>query len=605
MIQEAVITPLAQPPASDRPLRLASALNLRRDLYLFVDFVQREGLKRAHRTNGVPKGPALKLTKILSWAPESGWVQENGEGLYSDLISRLARSLGIVDFDVKGTYAGYSSTEASYPDNEIEVKTQRFREWLASDPLTKEREILDKLAETMDNEFFNASELFPYEDRFAGFGCATGPASRMKLPAIRKQLLAMLAELPANVWLPVTGLIEHVKATAPDLILAPRLCQRPLDEWEERARKRGNKSVQHLDERYQNFTEATGTEWPTRKETTLTEKTPDVFRRVEGRYLQYFLQQVPYLCGFVDLAMLTAEQPRKSRRRDRSNPDELSPPLDCVGAFRITPRLRQVVQGDPALQRVGLTVLPNFDVLVEAPSWPDAQLAALSPWCVRLKEDGPTHLLRLDRKKALTCLASQPSPPSLRSTLAQMSDKPLPANVATELDAWCGHAQKLTLYENVTLVEVRGELRGEVRAELGQLVIDDRPKGFLLASDGTRALSVLEQRQRVPQEVRHPAKRFGTCAGPLGSPLPKAEARPPQPALPARKRARISVQDMVAYRVQDADLLSAIQQALARSGRSCHLLADEGLLMFEVSELPHVRSALKHLETRFDVQLER
>ena len=177
--------------------------------------------------------------------------------------------------------------------------------------------------------------------------------------------------------------------------------------------------------------------------------------------------------------------------------------------------------------------------------------------------------------------------------------------MAAELDAWCGHAQKLTLYENVTLVEVRGELRGEVRAELGQLVIDDRPKGFLLVSDGTRALSVLEQRQRVPQEVRHPAKRFGTCAGPLGSPLPKAEARPPQPALPVRKRARISVQDMVAYRVQDADLLSAIQQALARSGRSCHLLADEGLLMFEVSELPHVRSALKHLETRFDVQLER
>ena len=84
-------TPL--PPSALKGLELhpASAVDLRRDLYLFVDFVRREGIKRAHRSNGIPKGPALKLAKLLSWADEAESIARDGEGDWSDYVSRLAR----------------------------------------------------------------------------------------------------------------------------------------------------------------------------------------------------------------------------------------------------------------------------------------------------------------------------------------------------------------------------------------------------------------------------------------------------------------------------------------------------------------------------------
>lgn len=568
-------------------LHLASSVNLRRDLYRFVDFVRVEGLKRSHRGNNIPKTAALKLAKVLSYEPEAETVQADGTGHWSDIVSRIARQLGLVTFDVEGQYAGYSSTEPSYPDNHVKVAAKRFGEWLSKSPIAKERAILDILIEVTNNEFFHHASLFENASRFDSFGCATGPASRMALPVIRKQLLEMLADLPPNEWLSMTSLIDHLERVAPNLILAPELLRRPLSKWELRIPKRGEKIVEEFDERYQNFREI---ERKARygEGTQLTEKSPKVFHRVEGRYLQYFLQEIPFLCGFVDLAPAPASK------------DGLSPPLETVRAFRLTPRLQQVLRSDPALGRVSVTVLANFEVLVEAPSWPDRELDVLAPWCVPLKEDGPTCLLRLDRNRVLGFVAKKPDAAPIKLTLERIVSKPLPTNVVSELDAWCGHAQKLSVFENVLVVELRGPDPSALRSELGALVLDDRPQNFLITKDPERAIAVLEQRQRVPRVVQHNPAHFGACDGPLGAPAPRSKVAS---KTPAKKRVALETEDLVGYRSDDQDFLSALHKAIVAAGSTCHWLKQDKQVVIKATDLPHVRSILKELGKRFDVEL--
>jgi hypothetical protein len=568
-------------------VRSAGSVDLRRDLYRFVDFVRLEGLKRAHRDNSIPKGAATKLARLLSHAPEVEHVESAGRGYWSDVVSRIARQLGLVNFDVEGVYAGYSSTEPSFPDNHVKVEAARFQQWLAKTPTAKERAILDALIEMTPNEFFHWATLFPGGSRFDSFGCAVGPASRMDLVAIRKALLAMLADLPTSEWLPASALIDHLRACAPNLIVDPALRKRPLSEWEKHPMRRGERPVEHLDERYGNFREYLGEGRHSGKEVQLTEETPDVFVRVEGRYLQYFLEEVPFLCGFVDLALAPASK------------DKLSPPLESVRALRLSTRLRQVLRGEASLEKVSVTVLPNFDVLVEAPSWPDRELDLLAPWCVTLKEDGPTFLLRLDKKRVLASTAAKPDAPPVHSVLERIVSKPLPANVVSELDAWCGHAQKLSVFENVLLVELRGPDRAAVCRELGELVIDDRAENFLIARDPARAIAVLEQRQRAPRVIQHAADRFGVCDGPLGGSVRRSKAAP---KVPARKRVRLTRDDLVGFRADDPDLLPALHNALLAAGHACWWLKQEGLVVIGASDLPQVRATLKRLSDRFEIE---
>lgn len=176
----------------------------------------------------------------------------------------------------------------------------------------------------------------------------------------------------------------------------------------------------------------------------------------------------------------------------------------------------------------------------------------------------------------------------------------LPANVASELEAWCGHAQKLTVFEDVALVELRGGDASAVRHELGQLVLDDRPERFLLAKEPSRTVAVLEQRQRIPRLVEHAAGHFADCDGPLGAPAARAKALPKPPA---RKPVRLLTEDLVGYRADDPEFATALHKAVLAAALPCRLVKQDGLVIIQASHLPQVRSIVKRLGERFDVQL--
>jgi len=190
---------------------------------------------------------------------------------------------------------------------------------------------------------------------------------------------------------------------------------------------------------------------------------------------------------------------------------------------------------------------------------------------------------------------------SIKQILEQVVTKPLPDNVAMELDSWCGHAQKLTVFENVALVELRGGEPKAVREELGNLVLDDRAERFLITRDAAQTIAVLEQRQRVPRVVQHALNRFSNSEGVFAKPPARAKNAP---KAPARKQVNLKNADVIGYFSGSVEFMNALEAALVEADSECWRIKQDGALFIDVLDLPKVRSILKRLGEKFDVEIE-
>jgi len=593
----------------------AGVVDLRRDLYQFVRYVQDKGLVRTKRENAIPKSTARRLAKLLSYSQEAEAVEEDGCGFWSDQISRLARELRLVAFDTKGIYQGYSSSAPSFPDNAITVDKNAWQAYLSQTALQKERAILEAQLRMTGNEFFHAATLVG-GDRFDTFGRATGPAGAMVLPRVRQGLLKLLAGLEPDRWYATRGVVELLQQSAPHLILDPQTrepdaaSQRQLREWEferrrgTRGKHKGNKPQTKpevaLEDIYTNFREraVTGKQIDYRSKRQISSMTQDAFFRVEGRYLEFFLSEIPYRCGFVELA---------TRRPGDPCGLDVSPAFERLPAFRLLPRFFQVMREDAELDRVKLTVLPTFEVLVEAPSYPEQILDTLEPYTTLVREDGPIHRLRLEQRKVVQVAALDPEARPLAAVLEDLARSPLPENVAAELGCWSRHGEKVVFYEGFGLLELVGaaDQRKAVLGSLGALVQEDGPAGFAIVRDPSRAFGRLEDELHVPLRVKHRAMAFVSCAGRLSAAgrAPAAAARPARPA-PARvQEVRLESEDLVGYRASSTALLTALHEALRAEARTC-LLVDGDLLVLSAAALPLLRATLRRLSGRFDVTSE-
>lgn len=604
MSRGAELRTLAEGELQRLDIRRAGAVDLRRDVYRFVRYVQEKRLVRTRYGNQIPKSAARPLAKVLSYAGEAQAMEEDGFGFWSDHVSQVGRELGLISFDTKGAYQGYSSTEPSFPDNEIKVEEKAWRTYLKKTALEKERAILEVHLRTTPNEFFNEATLVEGEG-FDSFGCATGPAGKMKLLKTRRGLLEFLLELEPNLWYEARDVVESLKAVAPSLILDPSSrgpdCESTerLRHWEwdsGSGKKAGAKRPEvTLEDIYTNFREFKSDEdrWRRRGERQITAKTPDAFHRVEGRYLEFFLRQIPYLCGFVELAY--------RKPSDRHGLDVV-PSFERLRAFRLTPRCFRILRGDAEFDKVKVTVLPTFEVLVEAPSYPELTLETLGPYSTPLREDGPVHRLRLEKKNVVEAAAQNRRARPAVEVLEELASSPLPENVAVELASWAGHGEKVVLYEGSALLEVQGspEARQQVLSALGDLVRDDRLEGFAVVCNPARAFQRLEEGLHVPIRIRHREHAFVACPGRLGTAVP--EEGPARRSAPPVVKARLESEDLVGYRTACALLLAALEEALQGEARTCVRVGD-GMLILSSDALPRLRAALRRLSGRFDVSL--
>ena len=600
----------------------AGAVDLRRDLHVFLRYVEAKGLLRTKRANHIPKTVARRLAKLLSWSGEADAVQADGSGWWSDRISHIARDLGLVSFDTKGVYEGYSSTEPSYPDNEVVIEAKAWRSYLRKSPLEKERALLRTLVTHLPSEFFAEATIVPGAV-FDKSGCARGPASRMKLPKIRRRILDLLGTLETDTWYAFDDLVALLGARHPQLILDPETREpdaeslRRVRDWERqqrsgsygRAGARGKKAKASterpeivLEDLYANFRERDPVKpvWDGGTKRQLSEKTPGVFRRVEGRYLEFFLREIPYLLGFVDLGY---------RPDEDAHGLDVSPPFERLQAVRLSRRFASFQQADPDFGAVKVTVLPTFEVLVESDSYPETVLDRLEAIARPVREEGPLHTLRIDRKRVAAAVAEDERlmPAKLLEGLA---GRPLPQNVIFDLDQSASRGTRLVLYEGFGVLEMLGDAKAReaALAAAGDAVETALPaglEGFALVRDPEHVFERLEGRHLVPERVHHPETGFASSSGRLGA-APEAGGKRGASRQERRERpeeARLKKEDLVGYRSTSRPLLDALFEALSRGEGTCVLAADD-LLVVSASKLPALRKAVRRLASRFEVTIE-
>ena len=270
------------------------------------------------------KADAKRLARVLSDPDAVQEVDEEGSSAWIDFVDAVALRLGFVHYDTKGEYAGYSSQEPSFPDNYIEFREQPYEQFLAAKAAKQESTLLELLVRRglgSDSEFYRQGVL----GRLDGFnirGSAIGVMPTLDFPAVRRFLLGLLAECPCGQWLSTSSLVAHLKKHHRYFLIP--------------AKPRFKNDCDARSGRYGNFHESKEA-WG--YEIDIHESDPDGFERVEGRYVERFLEGIPLVLRYVDVAYA------------RKPPKTIYPSLGCLQAFRVSDRLRRALTGASSNRR--------------------------------------------------------------------------------------------------------------------------------------------------------------------------------------------------------------------------------------------------------------
>jgi hypothetical protein len=455
-----------------------------------------DSIKRMTRTNEIPRTDLQRIAKSfggLTFDPGKSEVEAK-KWIY--FIDRLAYRLSLVSYNIKGEYRGYSSSEPSFIDNYVIVNQADLHKFLELIPVEQHNKILAALKTSQSlnqyrdeeySEFFQTSVLGVL-DPFSTRGSGTGVVPTLIFPEIRQFLFDLLLQCTPGVWYSTKSLVQYLKTNHP-YFLIPQIIK--PDRW-------GT-----IGGRYDNFYE---TENQLSYETaTVPVNAPDAFERVEGRYVERFLENIPLIMRFVDVAYHPA--PYKGR----------FPPQGMLKAFRVNEQFQRLMRGGETLPRV--TVQPNFDVIVEADLYPIKiirQIAALGEQ-VSSPSTGSAYVGIFQLKKTLVA-AEQVRQPSLDviALLKELSSRDLPPNVQTELEEWSGHADQFTLYEGFTLVESMDEI-----PRSDKFTVEHLSPNFRLVRNAKALFQNLETEGCVPLWVHHFDDGFSPLADMVISAFPK------------------------------------------------------------------------------------
>jgi hypothetical protein len=500
----------------------ANGSDLRQDLHVLVDYARSHEIKRGHRDNLIPRPQQQRLAKLMSDPASAGKTDQEGWSDWICHVDNIALELKFVRYDTKGIYAGYSSSEPSFPDNFMEVDAPQYRRFLQLPLQAQEEAILEIHLGHGGNEFFGHGPL-TRSDTFDGWGSATGVVPTIPFPKVRRHLLEVLARCPVGVWLSTASLIEHLHLNDPWFLIPKEISA---------AVRAGGPSKG----RYGNFIERKRGDWGNR--TPIADKDPEGFAKVEGRYVERFLEGLPLLLGYVEVAYLRAK--RES---------EIEPWRGLVAAFRVTERLRRMMRKEVAQPKV--TVLPNFEVHVESIFYSAQMEAELGPLS-ELAQRGIVTVFRLTKARVAATLAADPKVNAMER-LARLSGRPLPDNVKQELEDWAGHSEKFILYEGFGLLE------GQCNAsDTGRFVVETIAPNLALVREAERLYQHLEAAEQVPIRIRHTERALAAPDG-VKSRLAPSAATHRAPAKPALKLKR-SIQTTLWF--SDPEALAAFSKIL-------------------------------------------
>ena len=543
----------------------ANPCDPRRDLHVFMDYVADRRIKRLHRDNRLAKTDATALAKLMTDPRAVDEINAHGDSDWVDYIDQLARALGFIDYDTKGEYAGYSSVEPSFPNNYIAVDTRAYERFLSAPLQARERRLLSTLLQGLqeeNNEFFQRS-VFSRLRPFPIWGSATGVIPTLDFSKIRRFLLNVLQQCDSDVWYSTASLIQHLKAEHP-FFLIPK---KPKFKHE------GDRKQ----DRYINFCESKD-DWG--REIQITAEDADAFERVEGRYVERFIEGVPLIMGYVEVAYCRAEY------------KGLFPDMGQLEAFRVEDRFLHAMAGEIPAPKV--TVQPNFELHVESEFYPAHVLSQLTPLADVVREE-TTITLKLRKKKVLTRLSNDDSLDVI-ALLQGLSRRELPQNIRIELEEWSGDSEVFTLHEKVALLEGDEDLPAADR-----FIVESISPTIRIVRSPDRLFTALEKEQLVPLRVKHRASTL--------TPLPEKArtvfATATQPTRPKeREAATLKRAVAITLHLPTRKLLEKFRKELVTA--RCPIKVDQNNLAITFSQQhePQVKKIIKGLAKDYVIRIE-
>jgi hypothetical protein len=445
--------------------------DVRKDLHVFACYCRDYEIKRAHRDNSLPKVHFTRLAKMMSNPQLIQAVREDGNTRWIDFIDRLDLKLEFIDYATEGIYAGYSSSTKSYPDNYIDFLDTAYDQYLNQSLQEQENQIILTLVDETDpclSEFFATFPLSSLNS-FSSFGCATGVVKKINFPKSRSYLLELIGNCQDGVWYRTTSLIAYLKRHNPFFLISDKI---PF------------KKSEYTQDRYHNFHEATPDDRWTRLQ--IRENSKDRFERVEGRYVERFLEGIPLALGYVDVAY-TDEK------------DTVYPSINKLQAFRVTDRGACAL--NQAIKEADITLLPNYEIHIDSLFYPARRLHRLMGLCDVVQEDTHT-VLKLAKNKVIKEHAADTGL-NVIDLFKELGIRAIPENVRKELAAWAGHADNFVVYQGFGLLEGKMDKDTAGRFTAVSIAADTH-----IIREPQKLFKHLELAQKVPAYVKHSDHAF-------------------------------------------------------------------------------------------------
>jgi len=481
--------------------------DLHHDLFVYLEYVGERSIKRSTRDNSLPKGDLRELARRMTEPGAIEAIKEGGSSAWISFIEFLAWHMKLASFASGPGYLQHFIYESlGERDNYVIVTESRLKELLARPAVQQEaalRQALIEMPLSSFNELFDTSPQGRL-DSFNTWERSASVAPQADFPAARQLLISLLAQLPAGVWFSTADLVAYLKANHPYFLLPKKI------------QKMG---YQRSTNRYAGFNESTQPGQWSRDE--IQESDPDAFERFEGRFVERFLESLPLLLRYVELAY--DPQPYTGK----------FPTRGTLRAFRVNNRFLHLMfdQTPP----VKVTVQPNFEVMVVSEVYPADLLAQLRPLSEVVSQStgqsGPTvAVLRLKKDRVAARAAALPDL-DVVELLQRVSGQTLAQNVVTELREWTAHSESFVLYDGFGLLESDQPLpanlpKNLIAAEISpNLHLVRHPEKIypLLAKAGALVLITRHPEQQLGILNDHSQTVFATVSRPLAV---KEEAQP-------------------------------------------------------------------------------
>jgi len=549
--------------------------DFRRDLFLFMQYCQEQEIKRSVYGNMLSKSEYKRIAKKIG-RPELMEDYEKDMGLWwIDYLDEQALKLEWITYDTEGEYQGYTSTRAAFRDNYIEVNEDKYFGFLKLTALEQEKYLYRHFKESYGkHNILMSSVLFSFLDRFNRRGSATGVLPTLDFAKSKAVLLEVMATLSPNIWYATADLIQLIKEKHPWFLIPKKTYVEESGGWRKPMKK-------VLYPRYYNFME--GERYGGNlKDNHIREDDPKGFEKVEGRFIERFLESYLYILGYVSIGI------------QKTPYSGIAPKMGTLAAFKLQPTFFHVLKNEPFSAKV--SVQPNFEIYIDAPLYPIAVLNALEPLTKLIKEDQQI-ILKLEKQYVLAYLVDNPDF-KVAQFLTDLSDTPIPQNVLMEIKEWTERTEVFTLYEGFGLYE------GLKKQTLADIHTETTISPTLRLVRKPRVLyEKLKKVEVIPMLIEHKEKGFMPLPASVKSVFPSLLVGKSKKK--NKQKITIERKEMLTYAIGNKTFYDALLTALLGARILITFDKDKRSISFLKSEEAKIKTLLKDFKDTYQISIKK